>query len=77
MAGYELITTASRPRTAVFHGRGNRLAGTTDDGAAAATQPGYAHGETGGAFADGSAMALVLRARAQDSSMSRLLSASS
>jgi hypothetical protein len=32
MAGYELITTASRPRTAVFRGRGNRLAGTTDDG---------------------------------------------
>jgi hypothetical protein len=54
MAGYELITTASRPRTVVFRGRGNRLAGTTDDGAAAATRPDYAHGETGGAVADGS-----------------------
>jgi hypothetical protein len=32
MAGYELITTASCPRTAVFRGRGNHLAGTTDDG---------------------------------------------
>jgi len=27
-----LITTAPRPRTAVFRGRGNRLAGTTDGG---------------------------------------------
>ena len=32
MAGYELITTAPCPRTAVFRGRDNRLAGTTDDG---------------------------------------------
>ena len=32
MAGYELITTAPRPRTAVFRGRGNRQAGTTDGG---------------------------------------------
>ena len=30
--GYELITTAPRPRTAVFRGRGNRQAGTTDGG---------------------------------------------
>ena len=29
-AGYELITTAPRPRTAVFRNRGNRLGGTTD-----------------------------------------------
>lgn len=32
IAGYELITTAPCPRTSVFRGRGNRLAGTTDDG---------------------------------------------
>ena len=31
-AGYELITTAPRPRTAAFRGRGNRLWGTTDGG---------------------------------------------
>lgn len=31
-AGYELITTEPRPRTAVFRGRGNRQAGTTDGG---------------------------------------------
>ena len=32
IAGYELITTAPCPRTSVFRGRGNRPAGTTDDG---------------------------------------------
>ena len=32
MAGYKLITTAPCPRTAVFRGRGNHLAGTTSDG---------------------------------------------
>ena len=31
MAGYELITTASCPRTAVFRDRGNRPRGTIDD----------------------------------------------
>jgi len=31
-AGYELITTALRPRTAAFRGRGNRLWSTTDGG---------------------------------------------
>ena len=54
-AGYELITTAPRPRTAVFRGRGNRLADTTDDGQPPRPRPDYADGETGGAFANGSA----------------------
>ena len=53
MAGYELITTAPRPRTAVFRGRGTAWR-ARPMAAAAATRPDYADGGTGGVFANGS-----------------------
>jgi hypothetical protein len=61
MAGYELITTAPCPANGRLPRSGQPPGGTTDDGAAATTRPDYAHGETGGAFADGSAKGPVLR----------------
>lgn len=52
MAGYELVTTAPDPGTAVFRSRGDRLASPTHEGSRHGP-PDYADGETGGAFADG------------------------
>jgi hypothetical protein len=55
MTGYELITTAPCSRTAVFGGRGNRLAGTSSDGKPPRPAPITQTAKPGGAFAAGSA----------------------
>ena len=76
IAGYELITTAPCPRTSVFRGRGNRPAGTTDDGQPPRPAP-ITQTAKPVAPLPTDLSGDCLAARAQDSSMSRPLSASS